>query len=182
MQSNSILDVPILLNLSQAIVWGIGPLNERNEASYHTYFTRYSTRIDFGRQPIWNCPSPEGSKTGGESDEDNDDVNQQTDLPNYSTYRVTSSSNNTQSEEFYNNRPQALQSPSRRQETRPLQQARPHQQPIPTPKPTSTNGAWDIPAIQCYEPEDGVFYAQMGPTGGKHGYSAITGTLIDTYT
>jgi len=35
--------------------------------------------------------------------------------------------------------------------------------------------AWDIPAIQCYEPDDGVYYAQMGPTGGKHGYSAITG-------
>lgn len=25
------------------------------------------------------------------------------------------------------------------------------------------------------EPEDGVFYAQIGPTGGKRGYSAITG-------
>ncbi|XP_050318920.1 protein Skeletor, isoforms B/C isoform X1 [Bactrocera neohumeralis] len=175
LQSNNTLDVPILVNLSQAIVWGIGPLNERNEASYHTYFTRYSTRIDFGRQPIWNCPSPEGSKTGGESEEDNYDDNQQSNLQSYSAHKITLSSNNTQSEEFYDNRPQALQSPSRRQETRPLQQARPHQQPIPTPKPTSTNGAWDIPAIQCYEPEDGVFYAQMGPTGGKHGYSAITG-------
>jgi len=42
-------------------------------------------------------------------------------------------------------------------------------------KPVNSNGAWDIPAIQCHEPEDGVFYAQMGPTGGKHGYPAITG-------
>ena len=31
-----------------------------------------------------------------------------------------------------------------------------------------------IPAIQCYEPEDGVFFAQIGPTGGDNGYSAIT--------
>lgn len=38
--------------------------------------------------------------------------------------------------------------------------------------------AWEIPPIQCYEPEDGVFYAQMGPTGGKRGYPAITGKII----
>ncbi|TGZ43794.1 Uncharacterized protein DBV15_04339 [Temnothorax longispinosus] len=44
-----------------------------------------------------------------------------------------------------------------------------------TPAPASTNDAWEIPPIQCYEPDDGVFYAQMGPTGGKHGYPAITG-------
>ena len=35
--------------------------------------------------------------------------------------------------------------------------------------------AWFIPPIQCNEPEDGVFYAQIGPTGGKNGYSSITG-------
>lgn len=35
---------------------------------------------------------------------------------------------------------------------------------------------WVIPPIQCNEPEDGVLYAQMGPTGGKQGYPAITGT------
>uniref|UniRef100_T1HQW4 At5g54830-like domain-containing protein n=1 Tax=Rhodnius prolixus TaxID=13249 RepID=T1HQW4_RHOPR len=45
----------------------------------------------------------------------------------------------------------------------------------PPPSPAPTNGAWEIPAIQCNEPEDGVFYAQMGPTGGKRGYPAITG-------
>jgi len=44
-----------------------------------------------------------------------------------------------------------------------------------TPAPAPTNDAWEIPPIQCYEPEDGVLYAQMGPTGGKHGYPAITG-------
>lgn len=46
---------------------------------------------------------------------------------------------------------------------------------VPTPAPAPKLGAWEIPPIKCYEPEDGVFYAQMGPTGGKHGYSAITG-------
>lgn len=48
--------------------------------------------------------------------------------------------------------------------------------PVPTPAPVPTTvQSWEIPAIQCYEPPDGVFYAQMGPTGGKQGYSAITG-------
>lgn len=50
--------------------------------------------------------------------------------------------------------------------------------PVPKPAPVESNVAWDIPAIQCYEPDDGVFYAQMGPTGGKHGYSAITGQFL----
>lgn len=49
---------------------------------------------------------------------------------------------------------------------------------MPTPAPVPKSGnAWEIPPIQCHEPEDGVFYAQMGPTGGKRGYSAITGFL-----
>lgn len=51
---------------------------------------------------------------------------------------------------------------------------RQHRHPA-TPAPAPTNNAWEIPPIQCNEPDDGVFYAQMGPTGGKHGYPAITG-------
>lgn len=47
--------------------------------------------------------------------------------------------------------------------------------PVPSPQPVPKVEAWEIPGIQCYEPPDGVFYAQMGPTGGKQGYSAITG-------
>lgn len=58
----------------------------------------------------------------------------------------------------------------------PVKKIRPR--PVPKPAPVEKNIAWDIPAIQCYEPDDGVFYAQMGPTGGKHGYSAITGEYI----
>lgn len=29
--------------------------------------------------------------------------------------------------------------------------------------------------MPCYEPADGVFYAQIGPSGGQSGYNAITG-------
>lgn len=47
-----------------------------------------------------------------------------------------------------------------------------------TPAPVKREKPWDIPPIQCDEPEDGIFYAQMGPTGGKHGYSAITGKIL----
>lgn len=46
----------------------------------------------------------------------------------------------------------------------------------PTPK-TAKKAAkpWIIPPIQCHEPEDGVFFAQIGPTGGEQGYPSITG-------
>lgn len=52
---------------------------------------------------------------------------------------------------------------------------------VPTPAPAAKRDAWAIPPIQCYEPEDGVFYAQMGPTGGKRGYPAITGKIVPKY-
>lgn len=52
---------------------------------------------------------------------------------------------------------------------------RPNSRPQATPAPASKKDAWEIPPIQCNDPEDGVLYAQMGPTGGKHGYPAITG-------
>lgn len=45
-------------------------------------------------------------------------------------------------------------------------------------QPVSRNKFWEIPPIQCNEPDDGVFYAQLGPTGGKQGYSAITGIIF----
>jgi len=46
--------------------------------------------------------------------------------------------------------------------------------PTPAPAPQSDQ-PWFIPPIECHEPEDGVFFAQIGPTGGDNGYSAITG-------
>ncbi len=32
--------------------------------------------------------------------------------------------------------------------------------------------------FQCNEPEDGVFFAQIGPTGGEQGYASITGMRL----
>ena len=50
----------------------------------------------------------------------------------------------------------------------------------PTPKPAKKAAKpWVIPPIQCHEPEDGVFFAQIGPTGGEQGYPSITGFQED---
>lgn len=168
------LDLAILRNESQAIVWAIGPLNERQEVSFHTHFNRDDHLINFGRKPQWNCPLPD-SKVGGMMSEDDEEEeeeevvtaarrpsnqgnradDQQTDLGDIVRRGSQKTMTNRNDEDI------VTVGHSRR--------------PVPTPKPAARNGAWDIPPIQCYEPEDGVFYAQMGPTGGKQGYSAITG-------
>lgn len=166
-------DSPIYTNGSQAIIWGIGPLNQRQEVSYHTSFLKKTKLIDFGRQPVWNCPTP--------------------DSENVNTKPIASQPE----EEFYEKRPESSQLSSHMYEVHensntnaPINRRPPQyssndridlperRKPIPKPQTASKNGAWDIPAIQCFEPEDGVFYAQMGPTGGKQGYPAITGTYI----
>lgn len=130
------LDLPIFTNGSQAIVWAVGPLNQRYEVSYHSQVLKNTKLVDFGRQPFWNCPTPESDQQKPPQEN-----------------------------------PQKLQSlePNRRVDQMP----RP--KPPATARPPAKAGAWEIPPIQCYEPEDGVFYAQMGPTGGKQGYPAITG-------
>lgn len=140
-------DQTIFVNGSQAIIWAIGPLNQRFEVSYHSYFLKKNKFIDFGRQPYWNCPIPEKDGNGKP-------------IPPETGYYEESE----EKVKF----PNKAQGPTDRIDL-PVQ-------PVPTPKPSKEGGAkWDIPPIQCFEPEDGVFYAQMGPTGGKQGYPAITG-------
>ncbi|OAD56535.1 Protein Skeletor, isoforms D/E [Eufriesea mexicana] len=131
------LDHQILTNGSQAIIWAIGPLNERQEVSFHTDYLKTDRFIDFGRPPVWNCPVPdhENSQILPSSNGDKDDgINEQSVVTPKRPPRIPA-----------------------------------------TPAPAPRDDAWDIPPIQCDEPEDGVLYAQMGPTGGKHGYPAITG-------
>ncbi|XP_005182952.1 protein Skeletor, isoforms B/C isoform X1 [Musca domestica] len=170
------LDLPISRNGFEAIVWAIGPLNERNETSFHSHFNKNTHYIDFGRQPTWNCPTPEGTTPEPNNDDDDDDAEDRADQgKGYPAAGKPNGNAGIPEEEFYdNNRAQALQSANRRTQSGGNQLAQ--RRPVPTPKPVANEvGAWEIPPIQCYEPEDGVFYAQMGPTGGKHGYSAITG-------
>ncbi|XP_060880277.1 protein Skeletor, isoforms B/C [Metopolophium dirhodum] len=147
LKSKDNLDLPILTNNSQPIIWAVGPLNDKHEVSYHPMFSKETIKIDFGRLPEWNCPIPD---TDAKSVAVHNEV-----TTVQSTTDITTTSQ------------------SSLKEVTPTKKIRPR--PVPKPAPVEKNVAWDIPAIQCYEPDDGVFYAQMGPTGGKHGYSAITG-------
>ncbi|XP_015430198.1 PREDICTED: protein Skeletor, isoforms B/C-like [Dufourea novaeangliae] len=138
LKTNDELDHQILTNSSQAVIWAIGPLNDRQEVSFHTDYLKTDRFIDFGRPPVWNCPVP--------------DQEQSSQL--FAGNDENTSGSQTQGVVVTTRRPQRVPA---------------------TPAPAPKTDAWDIPPIQCDEPEDGVFYAQMGPTGGKHGYPAITG-------
>ncbi|CAN7999777.1 unnamed protein product, partial [Ixodes pacificus] len=43
----------------QAVMWAVGPINDRADASYHSLRSQGDVFLDFGRQPAWNCPSPD---------------------------------------------------------------------------------------------------------------------------
>lgn len=157
LRSADACDLPISVNESIAIVWGLGPLNQRNEVSYHTHFNKKTMSINFGRQPTWNCPMPEGS-TGKTASTDSESVEQdisESDVENenrrdtkISGYPPAGKPHSSETEEeFYEDRlqAQALSQRNRRPQTT--------NRPFPTPKPAPTTGAWEIPAIQCYEPE-----------------------------
>lgn len=147
LKSKDNLDLPILTNNSQPIIWAVGPLNDKHEVSYHPMFSKETIKIDFGRLPEWNCPIPDTDAKSVAVHNEVTTVQSSTDITSTSQSSI--------------------------KEVTPSKKIRPR--PVPKPAPVENNVAWDIPAIQCYEPDDGVFYAQMGPTGGKHGYSAITG-------
>lgn len=63
LRAADLYDQPIYVNGSQAIVWAIGPLNQRFEVSYHTQFLKKNKFIDFGRSARWNCPIPDEKGT-----------------------------------------------------------------------------------------------------------------------
>lgn len=161
-------DLSIYTNQTQAIVWAIGPLNQRFEVSYHSQFLKKNKVIDFGRQPFWNCPIPDSetkpliSEAAGTEDKKRVVVPP----PLQQAAKPVPQQNNK--------KPPITSAPTRRV----TQQQQQTTRAMATPKPVSVSqkrDAWEIPPIQCNEPEDGVFYAQMGPTGGKRGYPAITG-------
>lgn len=64
LKANDELDRQIITNGSQAIVWAIGPLNERNEVSFHSDYLKTDRFIEFGRPPAWNCPMPDQEQAG----------------------------------------------------------------------------------------------------------------------
>lgn len=167
-------DLQIHTNRSQAIVWAIGPLNDRTETSYHNKVLRQTRLINFGRQPTWNCPVPDSEKKDFEHD--NVDTSDEEEKP--TSEKFTQTANRRGSETYFSENKPGQQEQQGLYEVvqKPVAQTpKPKPRPIATPRPAAKEGAWQIPPIQCFEPEDGVFYAQMGPTGGKQGYPAITG-------
>ncbi|GLV32775.1 skeletor [Carabus blaptoides fortunei] len=213
-------DRRILTNQSQAIIWAIGPLNERNEVSFHSHYTKKDHFIDFGRPAKWNCPVPESDGTTSPNTERTTAPVQQTPAPVQQTPapvqrrkpevvqpdeepsypvevttrgRVNERRRGGNRDTIERRRDGVSQSRERvtsRQEERPTRRrgvtdrhtdrtttavTTERARTVPTPKPVTNRNAWNIPPIQCDEPDDGVLYAQMGPTGGKHGYPAITG-------
>lgn len=188
------LDKPIFTNRSQAVIWAIGPLNQRDEVSFHSHYTKGDRFIDFGRTSKWNCPMPESDTSSSmkavlaDAPAEFTSATTTTTTTEVPAVRSRNSERRRGSEIRGTRRQQQQQQTevARDSEDSASQPARSRHQagrrgvtttpkPIPTPAPVKDRDAWEIPAIQCYEPEDGVFYAQMGPTGGKRGYSAITG-------
>lgn len=101
------------------VIWAIGPLNQRFEVSYHSQFLKEKKKIDFGRQPFWNCPAPLFSDT---LEDDNKKGRPQSQKLNQ-------------------------QHSNRSNET--IKQQQPVSRPVPTPKPVAKRDAWEIPPIQC---------------------------------
>lgn len=161
-------DLPIIGNSSQAIAWAIGPLNQRLEVSFHSLFSKQTKLIQFGREPSWNCPLSENDMRMIDGGDDNEEIYEPpTQQSGQHSQAYTPQQNNNYDE--YDN----IQSNDRRGGSQLVTQRTP---PAPARVPPVTrNKFWEIPPIQCHEPDDGVFYAQLGPTGGKQGYSAITG-------
>ncbi|KAJ8933618.1 hypothetical protein NQ314_013908 [Rhamnusium bicolor] len=177
-------DHQIFTNKSQPIIWAIGPLNQRDEVSFHSSYLKKDSFINFGRPAKWNCPMPETeqppmvpiqqTRIAAEEEED---------IPVVLT--TSAPRKNTNRRRGGNRRPQTPQEnvdDSEKSATKTQQQRRRGAQresgtavrAVPSPALVQKRDAWDIPAIQCYEPEDGVFYAQMGPTGGKRGGKSYT--------
>lgn len=71
LKSSDEFDQKILTNQSQAIIWAIGPLNQRNEVSFHSHYTKKNHFIDFGRPAKWNCPMPESDSSSSPSQQSN---------------------------------------------------------------------------------------------------------------
>lgn len=103
--------------------------------------------IDFGRSPFWNCPAPE------------DPTPSSTLAPN-SQRRPVATTEDSNWPAFDGN---AVGSNSQT-----FGKAQP-------PPSVSNKPPWYIPAIECNEPENHVYYAHLGPNGGAQGYNAITG-------
>ncbi|KFM72403.1 Protein Skeletor, isoforms D/E, partial [Stegodyphus mimosarum] len=146
----------------QAIVWAIGPLNEKDEVSYHGALrSEGDVYIDFARPPQWNCPQPA----------DPDHVSETTTTTTTTTTRKPTKRPST-SERSRKPKPTSATFRRKPQPIGPRYASRASDVGLSA---STVNTAWNVPPIMC--PSDRTFRAQIGPTGGKKGYQSITGDV-----
>lgn len=134
-------------------MWAIGPLNQRQEVSYHRLRTSGDMFIDFARVPKWNCPSPDESARQ---------------RPSSVSHHLQSSSATV--------RPAITPVQPALPPPVPISPVQPSFPVVPIASSSSSrNIAWKIPPIVC--PADTTIRAQIGPTGGTKGYQSITGRV-----
>jgi hypothetical protein len=133
--------------------------------------------IDFGRIPQWNCPEPEQDPAiSGNAPKPvmvmvpSKELSPQPTVPTVGHQSSSSSPQPSSS---------VVVSPLTREDT---SNGSPKGHPQPSVSDSGTSHlnptAWRIPPIPCYEPEDRIFYAQIGPSGRKDVFQAITGNSI----
>lgn len=159
------LDVPILTNGSQAVIWAVGPVNSEGEVSYHQKHVEGDLFFDFGRIPRWNCPIA-GKQQAASLLPERPRSSSAAGAPAVKAPAFTAAAKAPPAKAPLSSPLAPSNQPSRAAAAA----VSGGPQPVASPKQ-----AWFIPPIQCNEPEDGVFFAQIGPTGGDSGYSAITG-------
>lgn len=161
---DEIYDQHIYSDGQQAIMWAAGPLNDRNEVTYHSGHSYGDRFIDFARTPSWNCPRPDESL-----------LNQRKwqRLIAAATSNAASAASITRAPikvSRGNGNATVVMNNSTRTNT------------TNTSAPSSVDNTtsialsvepWQIPRLKC--PKERTFWAQIGPTGGARGYLGITG-------
>lgn len=186
LRAADVYDLPIFTNVSQPIIWAIGPLNQRDEVSFHNHYLKTNFFIDFGRPAKWNCPMLKNEQLPMIPVQTASTIRPIEEAEGVTPAATSAPRKNSSRRRGGNRRPQTTEeeavdseksaSGTQHQRRRGAQrEGGTSIRAVPSPAPASKKDAWVIPPIMCYEPEDGVFYAQMGPTGGKRGYPAITG-------
>lgn len=148
--------------------------------------------IDFGRVPKWNCPQPEGEpETSANAPSPATYLLQQSTQQNTQTTTIrtttvpstttTTTPTTTTVRTMTTTTGKPPKTPDSSSFSKNSGGARDggdennsiaeYKAPATAPSPTS----WQVPPIPCYEPDDRVYYAQLGPTGGAYGYRSITG-------
>lgn len=165
---DEVYDQHVYSDGQQSVIWAIGPLNHRDEVSYHSMHNIGNKFIDFARAPIWNCPRPDESL-----------------LKQRRFQRLTAEAT---AQKFAKkvappSTPKTTEIGSLTSESQGTFQTTLGTTPKPSLTTTQTNTEssskapnlqpWRISKVRC--PKDRTLWAQIGPVGGARGYQAITG-------